>query len=116
MRLKNNWFLFLSLFLAIPALALVEIPKGVISAEGKIIWEKDKAYFLINPNTMSQTKLALNGDLKELRGQDHSNAKVKLELDKKIFSAEGEAKFLKVEKFLHPKDSPKEYIETKEFQ
>ena len=116
MRLKNNLFLFIVLFLSSQAFALVELPKGVISAEGKIIWEKEKAYFLINPNSMSQTKLALRGDLKELKGQDHSNAKLKLELDKKIFSGVGEAKFLKVEKFLHPKDSPKEYIETKEFQ
>lgn len=114
MRLSIS--LFFIMFLSFSAYALVEIPKGVISAEGKIIWEKEKAYFLINPNTMSQTKLSLSGDLKELKGQDHSNAKLKLELDKKVFSGEGAAKFLKVEKFLHPKDSPKEYIETKEFQ
>lgn len=114
MRLKNS--LLFILLISFSAEALVEIPKGVITAEGKIIWEKDKAYFLINPNSMSQTKLALSGNLKDLKGQDHSNAKVKLELDKSVLAGEGQAKFLKLEKFLHPKDSPKEYIETKDFQ
>jgi len=112
MRLRNSLIAFLISF---NAWALTEIPAGKLSLEGKILWEKEQAFLVINHETLSATKLKLKGDTSPLKGQDKSNAKVSVNIKEKFLGVEGEAEFLKLEKFLHPADEPKLYRESEDF-
>jgi hypothetical protein len=113
MPLRNSLIIFLISF---NAWALTEIPAGVLELEGKILIEKEQVYLILNHGTLSATKLHLRGDVSTLKGQHQSNARMKVNIQKKLVSSEGEAELIKLEKFLHPADEPKAYRESEDFK
>ena len=112
----SNKFKALSLFLVcFNAFALTEIPAGKIQIEGKVSIEDDQTYLVMNPGTLSQSKLLLLGDSNLLRNQNNANARLEVELEKKMMGSRGEVKLLKLIRFLHPAEDLRVYNETSDF-